>query len=67
MMEILRARAEGIAKAAQAQRLKRIAQSLRERGLSAEIGAETVTLSGRNVARTWISDPIVRFAGRLAR
>jgi hypothetical protein len=64
MMENLLARADGIARAAQRKRLDQIAATIRDQGLGAEAGADSVTLRGRRLARRWLGDPSLRFAGR---
>ncbi len=65
MMEKLLARADGIARAAQRKRLEQIAATMRDEGLGAEAGADSVTLRGRRLARRWLGDPLLRFAGRI--
>jgi hypothetical protein len=64
MMEVLMARAERIARAAQLERLEQIAISMRERGVAVDQEQESVTVRGRKLAQRWLGDPLLRFAGR---
>jgi hypothetical protein len=66
MMEALVARANRIARAAQIRRLEQIVGSLRDRGVVVETGADAVAIRGRRLTQRWLSDPLVRFAGRYA-
>lgn len=65
MMAALRARAEAIGRAAQRRRLEDIAATIRDSGLAAEVGPDSVRFSGRSLVRQWLSDPLLRFAGRI--
>jgi hypothetical protein len=67
MMEVLMARAEGMARAAQLERLEQIAISMRDRGLAVDQEEESVTVRGRKLAQRWLGDTLLRFAGRYAR
>jgi hypothetical protein len=64
MMEALIARAGDFARAAQRKRLEQIAASLRDGGMSVELGGESVVLRGRRLVQRWLGDPLLRFAGR---
>ena len=66
MMESLIAKGGRIARAAQMKRLEQIAASLRNRGLAVDADEESVTIRGRGLARRWLGDPLLRFAGRRA-
>ena len=67
MMNALVARGAAIARAAQGRRLERIVDGLRAGGIPAEVTSESVTGLGRQLVRRWLSDPAIRFAGRLGR
>lgn len=60
-------KAERIAEAAKSRRLQDILIAAEEKGLFAEAGPDSVTISGRRVVKTWIGDPLLRFAGRIGR
>ena len=62
MMERLMERGQRIARAAQERRLQEIAATLRERGLAAQVGSESVVFRGRRLVQRWLADPLVRFA-----
>lgn len=66
MMRALEARAEALARRAERRKLEEIAGAFRANGLVAEVRANTVVTRGRAVLRTWLSDPLLRFAGRKA-
>lgn len=67
MMDGLIARGGTIARAAQRHRLEQIAASVRERGLRAELGEESVTIIGRKLVSRWLGDPLMRFIGKAGR
>jgi hypothetical protein len=64
-MEKLPARAETLVRAAQRERLERIAGALRARRLLAVIEGDRVASNGRRLIQQWLSDPLLRFLGRL--
>jgi len=64
MMDKLMARAEAVARAAQRRRLEEIAGSFRSRGIQVEAGADSLAVRARGLARRWLGDALLRFAGR---
>lgn len=66
MMEGLLDRATAIGRAAQLQRLERIAAAFRTQGLAAVIVGDSIAVRGRKLAQRWLADPLLRFAGRVA-
>ena len=64
MMDKLIDRAVEIARAKQRKRIERIASDLRDRGISPAVGSDSVSWRGAAAARKWLSDPLLRFAGR---
>ena len=64
MMEKLLDRAAQIARSAQRARIEQIAGEFEERGLSPAVGADGVSCRGKVALRAWLSDPLLRFAGR---
>ena len=64
MMEKLVDRVLEIARAEQRTRIERIAADLRDRGIAPAIDADSIRWRGAGAARKWLSDPILRFAGR---
>lgn len=64
MMYGLLVRAERIARAAQRRRLQQIAAGLRGNGVAVEAGADFVAIRGKRLAQRWLSNPLLRFAGR---
>ena len=67
MMNALLARGAAIARAAQGRRLERIVDGLRAAEVQAETTSDSVAGLGRQLVRRWLSDPAIRFAGRLGR
>jgi hypothetical protein len=67
MMEKIMARAEAIGRAAQRERLERIAGAIRERGYNPRVEAEGVAWRGKNLVRDWLGDPLLRFVGMTGR
>jgi hypothetical protein len=65
-MEKLPARAEALVQGAQRERLERIAGGLSSRGFFAVIDGDRVTSRGRELIQHWLSDPLLRFLGRVA-
>ena len=63
MMDKLIARGEQLAKEAQAQQLRRIAQQLRAMFGAAAVSVEEaqVLVSGRGIIKRWLIDPSLRF------
>jgi hypothetical protein len=59
-------RAETLARAAQRRRLQQIAAGLRGSGVAVETTADSVVIRGRRLVQRWLSDPLLRFAGRIA-
>lgn len=57
-------RAERLAEAAQRRRLEEIAAVVRARGLFADAGSSSVIIRGSALAKRWLGDPLLRFAGR---
>jgi hypothetical protein len=66
MMYGLLVGAESIARAAQRRRLQQIAAGLRGRGVTVEVAADSVVIRGRRLVQRWLSDPLLRFAGRMS-
>lgn len=64
MMSKLMAHAESVARAAQGRQLEHVSQLLRERGLSAEVGSDSIACRGRRLTQLWLGDPILRFIAR---
>lgn len=64
MMQALAMRGNAIARAAQRKRLSQIAASLSDHGLRVEVAADSIAVSGRGLIQKWLSEPLVRFAGR---
>jgi hypothetical protein len=64
MMEGLVVRANAVARAAQSRRLAEIAATLRGRGVNVEVSADSVILQARGLLHKWLTDPLIRFAGR---
>ena len=62
----LLARARRIAEAAQRRRLEQIAAAVQARGLFAEVRSSVVIVRGAALAKRWLGDPLLRFAGRTA-
>jgi hypothetical protein len=65
MMRALERRAQTIARRAERRRLAQIAVAIRARGFVAEVASNGVIGRGRNLVRTWLSDPLLRFVGRM--
>ena len=65
MRQRLLLRAERIAKAAQRRRLEQIASMIDARGAEVDVGTESVTVRGKRFVEQWLSDPLLRFAGRV--
>lgn len=63
MMSALIARAESVARAAQRRRLEEISASLRDIGVSAEAGSDSIALRGKQLVQRWLADPMLRFIG----
>lgn len=64
MMSRLMARAHSIADAAKRRRLEDLGSLLRERGISAEVGSDSLVCRGRRLTQRWLSDPALRFIAR---
>ena len=64
MMEKLVDRVLEIARAEQRTRIERIAADLRDRGSSSAFDADSIRWRSAGAAEKWLSDPILRFAGR---
>ncbi len=64
MMSRLMARAQSVAHAAQRRRLESLSALLREKGISAEAGLDSIACRGRRLAQRWLSDPALRFIAR---
>lgn len=64
MMSRLMARARSIARAAQRRRLDDLSALLREKGISAEVGSDSLACRGRRLTQRWLSDPALRFIAR---
>jgi len=67
MMEKLMARADAAGRGAQRRLIDQIAAQVRQAGLTAVAGTDSVVCSGRGVARRWLADPLLRFAARTGR
>lgn len=68
-MKRLRARAEAVAREKQRLRIERIVAELEAGvpGVAVEATASAVVLSGAALARRWLSDPALRFAGTMSK
>lgn len=66
-MRALLARGEARVRAAQRRQVERIADEWRERlpGARVSAGAGEVIVEARGLARRWLGDPLLRFAGRV--
>ena len=67
MMEKLIERADAAGRGAQRRLIEQIAAQVRQAGLTAVAGTESIVCSGRGVARRWLADPLLRFAARIGR
>jgi len=65
MMGRLMARAHSIAREAQRRRLEKLGAVLGEKGISAEVGSESLVCRGRLLTQRWLSDPALRFIARM--
>lgn len=65
MIAKLVARAERVARAEQMRRLDGIAGALRQAGVAAEAGADSLRCEGRQLKKRWLADPLFRFAARI--
>jgi hypothetical protein len=68
-MKVLQMRAEGLARAAQRRHVEWIAREWRERLPQARVSAsmDEVVVEARELARRRLVEPLLRFAGGLAR
>jgi hypothetical protein len=64
MMRALEQKVAAIARLAERRRLEDIAAAVRARGLRAQVESNAVVSHGRNLLQAWLSDPLLRFAGR---
>ncbi|HUG46424.1 MAG TPA: hypothetical protein VMK31_07955 [Sphingomicrobium sp.] len=64
MMRALEQKAQAIARLAERRRLEEVAAAVRARGFVAQVEANAVVSRGRNLLQAWLSDPLLRFAGR---
>ena len=66
-MRALQARAEALAQAAQQRRVEKVAEQWRAAlpGASVSAGGAEVTIEARGLARRWLAEPLLRFAGRI--
>lgn len=67
MMSGLQARADKVAGFAIARLVESLTATVRARGLAAEVTGASVTITGRRLLRHWLSDPLLRCLGRIAR
>lgn len=67
MMETLMARGETAAQRARAGRIEAIAQAVAAQvpGVHTDTSTEEIVLTGRGLLRRWLTDPALRFIGRL--
>lgn len=66
MMSRLIAHGQSIAYAAQRRRLENLSALLREKGISAEVGLDSIACRGRRLTQRWLRDPALRFIARSA-
>lgn len=66
-MKQLLKRGEQLARDMERRRLEQIAAGIRDLGVSVASEGSTLVLTGRKLIRRWLSDPALRFVGRLDR
>lgn len=64
MMSRLIARAQSTAREAQRRRLDTLSALLGEKGLSVEVGPDSIACSERGLMQRWLGDPALRFIAR---